>query len=506
MYVSLEAGAAAATGLAPAAVGPTPAAGGINSAAGAAAATGPASTAGVPAPATEGINPGDAAAAPTATPTAAGPTPSAAAVPGLVDPVPGKEEENHGSDSDDDPADISGDKPRQLAALRCLIVHGPPVVQQAAVGALLARMQVDKDCLAEEVFVPSGVKEALYAPFLGPLIHVLGSGTPAARERAAGAIPRLMACGDSAARDAAVAAGIIEALFRLLDHEIDPTRRQGYVALTQIRQVGVPMFNTMVAKRLIGLSLELLARERSTPEAKVSALTILHDMTSNPEDLALALAAGALTPVLFHLEHGTRDARDAAAAFLEDLGLESGGLHKGVEDPDEVLPDLVRLLKEGPLEAKEAVAHLFVFMCDMSTHRERLIKAGVVGPLLEILTTKKWSREESPLAMEAAATALYWLGLQSDKNKALIAAAGAVKPLIRLLGEGTPDAREFAAGALRNLSSDYENQKLLISQGVIRRLLALLKDGNPEAKDHAVGILSNLVEDYKASPPPSPSP
>jgi hypothetical protein len=57
---------------------------------------------------------------------------------------------------------------------------------------------------------------------------------------------------------------------------------------------------------------------------------------------------------------------------------------------------------------------------------------------------------ESPAAKEQAARALANLAEDPD-NAVTIAREGGLAPLIRLLSEGTPTAREYAAGALLRL-------------------------------------------------------
>ena len=51
------------------------------------------------------------------------------------------------------------------------------------------------------------------------------------------------------------------------------------------------------------------------------------------------------------------------------------------------------------------------------------------------------------------------------ENKVLIAQAGAIAPLVTLVQSGTAGQKEHAAGALRNLAKNAENQVLIAKAG-----------------------------------------
>lgn len=116
---------------------------------------------------------------------------------------------------------------------------------------------------------------------------------------------------------------------------------------------------------------------------------------------------------------------------------------------------------------------------------------------------------------ESAAEILYRLGLGSDHGRAAIAAAGAIPPLMALLvlvydsyeeseNQGASlefaKATAFAAGALRNLCSDFGNQKVMLDGGLVEVLVGMLfGDGPEQVREHAAGALASLIQN-EASP------
>ena len=67
---------------------------------------------------------------------------------------------------------------------------------------------------------------------------------------------------------------------------------------------------------------------------------------------------------------------------------------------------------------------------------------------------------------------------------------GDIPTLVALSKDGTPDAREKAATALRNLTSDNAaNREAIAAAGGIAPLVALAKDGTPVAREQAAVAL-----------------
>ena len=119
--------------------------------------------------------------------------------------------------------------------------------------------------------------------------------------------------------------------------------------------------------------------------------------------------------------------------------------------------------------------------------------AGAIGPLVTLL-----SKGGTIGAKEAAAGALRNLAVNVD-NQVLIVEAGAVRPLVELCKEGdneaTAAAAEAAARALWNLAFNNEaNQVAIACAGAVQPLVGLCKNGHSVVcKEAAAGALRNLT-------------
>jgi hypothetical protein len=92
----------------------------------------------------------------------------------------------------------------------------------------------------------------------------------------------------------------------------------------------------------------------------------------------------------------------------------------------------------------------------------------------------------------AAAEALSKLAIEAE-NVAAIVQAGALPPLIVLLGESSAAAR-YAASAIANLASgNADNKVTIIKAGALTSLIALLSGGEEKAQENAAAALWNLV-------------
>jgi hypothetical protein len=99
--------------------------------------------------------------------------------------------------------------------------------------------------------------------------------------------------------------------------------------------------------------------------------------------------------------------------------------------------------------------------------------------------------------MEEVAGALTNLADTNEDNQEAIGKAGAVAPLIKLLGSGVPKSgQEEAAGTLMNLAASEANKAKMVSAGVLGPLLALLSTGTVATQEHAAGCLANLANGH----------
>ncbi|KAG1656427.1 hypothetical protein FOA52_009642 [Chlamydomonas sp. UWO 241] len=98
------------------------------------------------------------------------------------------------------------------------------------------------------------------------------------------------------------------------------------------------------------------------------------------------------------------------------------------------------------------------------------------------------------IIQQLAADALSHLAASSDQNQAVIAAAGAIPPLVQLLASASTEyVRATAVGVLRQLTCNHpENQATIIADGAIPALEHLLTSDSPDVREAAAGALSEL--------------
>ena len=152
------------------------------------------------------------------------------------------------------------------------------------------------------------------------------------------------------------------------------------------------------------------------------------------------------------------------------------------------LKGLVRALCEGDDPAKAAAARaLGNFAYNNSANKAAIAKARGIPPLVDLL------RDGSAKAKEDAARTLSSLAC-SIANGVLIVADGAISPLIDLLRDGSADAKLWAATALREVAGDNDANRVLIADaGGIPPLVKLLRDGSAIVKLEAALALRHLA-------------
>ena len=91
------------------------------------------------------------------------------------------------------------------------------------------------------------------------------------------------------------------------------------------------------------------------------------------------------------------------------------------------------------------------------------------------------------------AGALARLAYDNDANKATIADAGGIPPLVALVHDGTEIQKTQAALALMRLAAEDTNAVAIAAAGGIPPLVALARDGTEKQKEHATGALGNLT-------------
>ncbi|CAL1142550.1 unnamed protein product, partial [Cladocopium goreaui] len=157
-----------------------------------------------------------------------------------------------------------------------------------------------------------------------------------------------------------------------------------------------------------------------------------------------------------------------------------------------VLPDWLEASDREKEEAAKILANLAV----NDENKAAIAAAGGIPPLVALVT------RGSDSAKKYAARALGNLASNNDQNKAAIAAAGGIPPLVALVTSGNDSAKEYAAAALGNLATNDQNKAAIAAAGGIPPLVALVTSGSDSAKQdaaRALGKLATRIDQNKAT-------
>ena len=122
-------------------------------------------------------------------------------------------------------------------------------------------------------------------------------------------------------------------------------------------------------------------------------------------------------------------------------------------------------------------ARLLANLALNDANRAAIAAAGAILPLVRLLGSA------SEGVQEQAARALEILAVNSDDNPAAIAAADAIPPLVRLLGSRSAGVQERAAG-LANLAVTDANRAALAAAGAILPLVRPVGSGREGVPGH----------------------
>ncbi|KAG5250462.1 U-box domain-containing protein [Salix suchowensis] len=141
----------------------------------------------------------------------------------------------------------------------------------------------------------------------------------------------------------------------------------------------------------------------------------------------------------------------------------------------------------GHSEVKLTQEHAVTALLNLSINEENkaiIAEAGAIEPIIQVL------RSGNDGAKENSAATLFSLSVL-DEYKAKIGRSGAVTALVDLLGSGTSRGKKDAATTLFSLSIFHENKYRIVRAGAVKYLVELMGPVTGMA-DKAVALLANL--------------
>ena len=375
---------------------------------------------------------------------------------------------------------------------------GKPRSSQKSASAALARLatsqeQRDPDKHAEEISkVKQYAVDIAAAGAIPPLVLLLdGERGLSAQQEAAGALYAL--ADDNGNRLAITQAGGIGPLVSLLGSSNLKARQHAEDALVRL---SIESENrSVIIEKLVAL---LHDNNTSAQEQAAAALAKL--ASDSADNRVSIVEKGGIEPLLELLEVSSLKAKEASVLAISELAYKSREIQLAISRAGGI-PLLANVLSSSSGNAKEMQAAQL--LCSLAAdavsrlaenNRESQVafaEAGAIQPLVAMLGS---SSPEYPLVANAAG-ALAQLSHNNPENQAAVARTGAIAPLCALVREGLDsDVKEQSAAALWSLSHENNPNKATVAKlGGIEPLVTLLVTGETERSlEQAIGALASL--------------
>lgn len=250
------------------------------------------------------------------------------------------------------------------------------------------------------------------------------------------------------------------------------------------------------------------------------AATALGELTLGDPDLQQTiLQSKALVPLLSLVQYGSPIAAECAARVIWNLA--SNHSNQSMLMDSSAIHDLVNLVKTGSEAAKEMAAAGLGALAEgyLAKHGASLRKkasaiaaahaialSGADAPEACEDTTGESAGEStaalpegsakqqpsSPSVPEAETQEGDSSSIHEPNRLRVIAEAGGIPPLVKLMAYGTAGGKEKAAAALCHMAMDTDGQVAIAANGGIMPLVAALADGSRATQADASQALTNL--------------
>ena len=240
---------------------------------------------------------------------------------------------------------------------------------------------------------------------------------------------------------------------------------------------------------------EAKAEAKSSSEVRAAELILQRAVAECDKRAAADLTLRALVEELDRQAADEQKAQEQAAAALVNLARDSEDNRISICSAGGV-PALLGLLTGDSASAKESTLGALIQLASMSPARQEAIAtAGGVGLLADLLQAGA-SKSDAQTATQnsLAAEAVWKLCKRHAANKRAFAEAGAIAPLVIMLGSPQPEICTNAAGALSCLArGDASNQNAIARTGAIAPLCTLLREGAEKTREQSASAIWALA-------------
>ena len=216
-----------------------------------------------------------------------------------------------------------------------------------------------------------------------------------------------------------------------------------------------------------------------------AASALLHLSVDVVNQMQIAKVGG-IPPIVQLLDDGTEKAHEHAVAALARLA------HDNPDNQTQIAKKLVGLLSNPTEGAQKRSAHVLWQLAETNPGApNRIVNAGAISPLVALLGTGSLE------AKEEAVGALTCLAHNNPSNQLAIA-----RGLVGLLGAGTAEAQEQVTQMLIKFAQHPDNRMAIAESGAVQRLVIQLKgqgETSVKAQELAATALSHLAGDSMAN-------
>ncbi|KAJ8020767.1 Vacuolar protein 8 [Holothuria leucospilota] len=206
------------------------------------------------------------------------------------------------------------------------------------------------------------------------------------------------------------------------------------------------------------------------------------------ERLLQPLTPELMEPVLALLESEDIETQKAASLAVSNFALVGPDSNKEVIVDSDTLPVLIRLLNASDLEVQCNACGCITTLATSNQNKGRIVACGAVSPLIKLARA-------SDIRVQRNATGALLNLTHLEKNREILVACGAVKVFVDLLSSNDTDIQYYCAAALSNLAVDEKHRPFVVREGnhkVLKLLIGLLESLSDKVICQACFALRNL--------------
>jgi vacuolar protein 8 len=192
-------------------------------------------------------------------------------------------------------------------------------------------------------------------------------------------------------------------------------------------------------------------------------------------------------------------AQEQAAAALANLARDSTDNRKSIVDSGGIAP-LLELLESPSWKAKENAASAVTALCATRENQDAIARCGGIAKLVNVLANSSNKEVSGSTLCGLAAMAIWQLAKKNPANQLLVVEAGAIAPLVGMLGSTSAELQSNAAGALSCIARNQQDNQVAIARtGAIAPLCTLVREGSIETKEMCASALWALSTENQAN-------